>query len=215
MLVARDVGHRFADRWLYRNISLQLDPGSVTVVVGPSGSGKSTLLAILGGLLAPTTGAVVRSPPDPSHIAWVLQGTNNLPARTVIDNAGLLARLDGASSVVASEHADRALEAIDLHTRRRARARSLSGGENQRLCIARALACRRPMLFADEPTSHLDRTNAHRAMTALCGQADQGRVVLVVTHDLEAIPTRANILNVGEGGLTRSPSAHHERDAPS
>lgn len=172
------------------------------VITGPSGSGKSTLLAILGGLLQPSTGSVTRMPPTLASIAWVLQGTNGLAARSAVDNAAVYSILDGRKHGEALAAANEALAAVGLEQLSDTRARRLSGGENQRLCIARALACDRPLILADEPTSQLDRRSAGVAMAELVGQSSRGRAVVVVTHDVDSLPSSGfAVLNLTEGGL--------------
>lgn len=203
MLTARRLGHRFANRVLFRDVDVTLSRGEILFIEGPSGVGKSTLLLILGGLLAPTDG-VVRSDPE-GGIAWVLQDMNGLASRTVLDNARLYALVDGRASGAAEAGARRALDAVDLIDRLDARARTLSGGENQRLCVARALACDRALVLADEPTSQLDRANAQIVMSALADEAQRGRAVVVVTHDLDAIPVDAPVARLGDDGLVLRP----------
>lgn len=203
MLIAGSLAHHFGDRRLFVDVSITAEPGRMYVVHGPSGCGKSTLLAILGGLLRPSAGSVVRTPPALAAIAWVLQGMDGLAARSTLDNAMMFAAVDGTTLVQARRAAADALGSVGLTDRPEARARSLSGGENQRLCVARALACDRPIVLADEPTSQLDRHNATRVMAAL-NDAALRRTVLVVTHDLDAVPEGAQRMRLGEHGLIDS-----------
>ncbi len=199
MLTASGVGHQFGERRLFTGVNVDLATGETLFIAGPSGSGKSTLLLILGGLLTPTEGAVAI--PRPSDVAWVPQDLAGLARRRVVDNAQLYALIDGMPRRAAREAADDALGAVGLHDIASARAATLSGGENQRLCIARALASRRPIVLADEPTSQLDRTTARVAMEALHRQASEGRCVVVVTHDLDTIPTDAEVVELSSDGL--------------
>lgn len=201
-----DVSFRLPDsRELFSRVNLTLTPGDAVAVSGPSGVGKSTLLGIIGGLLQPTTGsATLRA--QPTHVAWVLQTLNGLNARTVLDNAALLCRLDGATVPQARQRAAQMLSAVGLSDLAGHRTKVLSGGETQRLAVARALAARRPVLLADEPTNQLDRGNARTIMRQLFAAArDDHRIVIVVTHDAAALPAGATVLSLGADGLAESP----------
>lgn len=206
MLRALGVGHRYGDRRLFSSVDLVMGAGDVVFVVGPSGTGKSTLLLVLGGLLAPTDGTVITV--EPREVAWVLQDLDGLQRRSVIDNAQLYSRIDGGPRRSAHAAATKALGGVGLADLATARASTLSGGENQRLCVARALASRRPVLLADEPTSQLDRTNACVVMNALHKHAARDRCVVVVTHDIDAIPAGARVVELRVNGLhDRTPSS--------
>ncbi len=209
MLNVIDVAHSFGDRQLFESVSLTAAPGEIVFIVGPSGSGKSTLLQIIGGLLEPSSGSVHRA--TASSPAWVLQDMNSLSRRSVIDNAQLYARIDGTPAADARETASASLAAVGLDSLAHATTRTLSGGENQRLCVARAVACERVMVLADEPTSQLDRTNARVVMAALAAQADRGRLVIVVTHDLDALPEHTRVLQLTPSGLTETQPAQLAR----
>lgn len=188
-LIARDLALGYGERLLFRGLDLDIPERGVTVLVGPSGSGKSSLLAALAGLLPPREGSVrfvdeagASAPPDPARISWIPQGSNALPARSVLDNAMVGALARGAEISVARDRAHRALAELGIAAHADAAARELSGGELQRLAFARALAAETPLIFADEPTASLDVENVRRIgalLTAL------GRVasVVVATHD--------------------------------
>lgn len=204
MLTVTDVSYALpTGRTLFRDVNLQLAAGEVAVIEGPSGCGKSTLLALVGGLLSPTTGSVATQTEAPHPWAWVLQSLNSLGARTVLDNAALLATLDGVNPLRARVAAAAALERLGLADRADDRARQLSGGELQRLAVARALTSSRPLLLVDEPTSQLDRTNAGVVMSALVEHAATGAAVLIVTHDRVAVPPTCPIFALHEAGLER------------
>ncbi len=203
MLTASDVGFRFAGgRRLFAGVSLSLAPGEAVAIEGPSGTGKSTLLALLGGLLDPTEGAVRVESAHRAPFGWVLQSLNSLSARSVLANAELNNVIDGIASGTARDRARQALDAVGLGDRLRSRARQLSGGELQRLAVARVLASTRPIVLADEPTNQLDRANAELVMGALIATAaaDQ-RIVVVVTHDHDALPDACRVLRLTEDGL--------------
>jgi len=186
-----DIGQQFAQRELFRSVTFTVRSGEMMALTGPSGSGKSTLLMIASGLALPTTGVVrledtvsgSREQMHPSEVAWVPQGNNALGARSVLDNAMLGALARGASRRDAAELAKIALDQMDLSDRCTEPACVLSGGELQRLAIARALCSDRPFLFADEPTGSLDRANSDAVAAALRRAADSGLGVVVATHD--------------------------------
>lgn len=203
MLTASEVGFRFAGgRRLFAGVSLVLEPGEAVAIEGPSGTGKSTLLALLGGLLDPTDGEVRIESAHRAPFGWVLQSLNSLGARSVLANAELNNVIDGIDRSTARGRAREALDAVGLGDRLRSRARQLSGGELQRLAVARVLASTRPIVLADEPTNQLDRANATAVMGALfaTAEADQ-RIVVVVTHDHDALPDACRVLRLTEDGL--------------
>lgn len=206
MLTARDLSYRLPNgRMLFSNVSLDVGPGEAVAIEGPSGTGKTTLLAVLGGVLAPTTGSVDVDAAHPAPFAWVLQTLNSLGARTVMDNAALFALLDGEARSIAMSRARASLTAVGIEELSRSTARQLSGGELQRLAVARALASRRPILLADEPSNQLDRTNARLVMSALAEAAhDHVRSVVIVTHDRESLSRSTRVLQLNESGLYAS-----------
>lgn len=193
-----EVGHVYdAQRApVISDVSLTFRRGEVSALVGPSGSGKSTLLSIVGLLLRPTAGRVVidgvRDPwrsraaatADRAELfSWVLQNSACLEARTTIDNVALGPLACGAASVTARRLAAEALSIVGLGDLLSQRASRLSGGELQRMTIARALAHDRSFILADEPTGQLDAKNSEAVVAALraCADADHG--VILATHD--------------------------------
>lgn len=166
-----------------------IDPGSITAVVGPSGSGKTTLLSIAGLLLRPKAGTVlfdgvlVNDRRCPSGIAWVLQTANALGHRSVLDNVALGLIGNGVSHVEARRCAGESLDVVGLGAARDRRGRELSGGELQRVNVARALIGGPKILFADEPTAHLDRDNADLVVRSILELRDPITSVVIATHD--------------------------------
>ena len=226
MLTATGLGVELPNgRCLFRDVNLRVGPGQAIAIEGPSGVGKSTLLGVLGGLLTPSAGNVtydsiprpdnhtqypdgnlercadVMRPPVRSPFAWVLQTLNSLGARTVTANACLDNVLDGVDRTVARQRATTALADVGLGSFAQTRARHLSGGELQRLAVARAMSSVRPVVLADEPTSQLDRTNAMAVMRCLTALAAEGRSVIIVTHDDDALPDDCDVLRLTEAGL--------------
>lgn len=203
MLTLNDLEYVLPDgRRLFGGVQLTVLPGEAVAIEGPSGIGKSTLLAIIGGLLRPSSGTVTISAPWRSErFAWVLQGLNSLGARSALDNAALYDLVDGAKRSAARRVAAEQLIGLGLGGHANTRARRLSGGEIQRVAVARALSCRRPLILADEPTNQLDRKNAQHVMSAIFDVVRQGRAVVAVTHDRDALPERCRILRLSESGL--------------
>ncbi len=195
MLTVNDLSFSYdRDRPLLHGIDMGLRAGDSIAIVGPSGSGKSTLLALLGLLLSPDTGTLSL---DNCHVpargalrdrirrektAWVFQEAHLLGQRPVIENVALpgLARGQGARESV--EVARAMLTAVGMTDHEQAAVDTLSGGEAQRVCVARAL-CQRPCLvLADEPTGHLDRNNTELVIRCLV-EATRDSVLYVATHD--------------------------------
>lgn len=202
MLRAIDLGYRLPDeRELFHSVSFEVTAGEAVAIEGPSGVGKSTLLALLGGLLAPTHGSVIVSTETAIPFAWVLQSLNTLAARSVLANACVGHLLDDEPKELTRSRALEALELLALKPLAEKRARSLSGGELQRLTVARALVSSRPIILADEPSNQLDRRNAQLVMQALVRAADSGRAVVIVTHDRAALPDHCRVLRLTEHGL--------------
>lgn len=171
-------------------------------IQGPSGSGKSTLLAILGGIIAPVEGTVVLGALRSAPVAWILQTLNSLGSRSVLDNACLYNILDHQAACVATDAALAILDELGMSHVAYVKARRLSGGELQRVAVARALVSNRPILLADEPTNQLDPANARRVMRALLGETSTARVTVVVTHDVDSLPVECRLLRLTELGLT-------------
>lgn len=163
------------------NFSMSIGAGRYCAIVGPSGSGKSTILGLLGGQLKPTSGDRVVT--GRATIAWMTQQNPILGRRTALDNACLPMVLAGLPRSRAEELGMQALAAVGLGHRTRHAARSLSGGEAQRLCLARVLVSHPDMVLADEPTGQLDAANTAEVVRALQQLAAEGIGVVVATHD--------------------------------
>ena len=193
-----------------QDISLVVERGESIAIVGPSGSGKTTLLALIGGLLRPQTGAIHLSdapgaPPRPvmDETSWVLQTVNVLTDRSVLDNVVIGAYADGASRQQGVARAQEALEAVGLADHANRPVRTLSGGENQRVVIARALVSRRMVVLADEPTGQLDQTTSATVVDALLRTAVD-RVLIIVTHDPDVAARCARTYRLAAGHLSAS-----------
>lgn len=202
MIELRDVSrvYRQAGREVaaVRNVSFTLKSGEFLAVFGRSGSGKTTLLNLACGIEEPTGGEVVFSGKSLSamgdrektllrrhKVGFVFQFFNLLPTLRAKDNVLLPARLAGASTDEASARADALIEMVGLTERARFFPDTLSGGEQQRLAIARALMNDPELILADEPTGNLDEENSRAILTLLRDAAANGKPVMMVTHSAE------------------------------
>lgn len=171
------------------NLSVSFEAGSLVCVQAPSGRGKTTLLAALGGLLTPDRGTIwfgdkPASRPELRHATtWILQSQNVLPHRTAVDNVALAIAAEQTDWRRATLTAVDVLDRLGLGHRRNAFAATLSGGERQRVCVARAVLTSVPVILADEPTANLDRAATATVMDALRMASDEGRIVIVASHD--------------------------------
>ncbi len=180
-----------------KDVSLSVPPGEVVLIMGPSGSGKSTLLMMLGALLKPSEGTITvdgievsslseRKLPDVRlrHFGFIFQDFNLLSALNVQDNVALAAELTGLGRREAHQKAGALLTELGLGKRLRFSPDKLSGGEKQRVAIARSLVNDPALILADEPTANLDSSHGHETMRLLREIAkERGRSVVIVSHD--------------------------------
>jgi putative ABC transport system ATP-binding protein len=177
-------------------VSLRVDEGDCMVVTGPSGSGKSTLLYTLGGLLTPNMGTVHVNGSDiyklnPRHrakfrrnnVGFIFQTFELLPYLTALENVMLPLSLDGVSSSNQVEWALESLERVGLDKRANHKPTELSGGEQQRVAVARGLVNESKILLADEPTGNLDQKTGKGIMSLLSELNSEGQTIVFVTHD--------------------------------
>jgi putative ABC transport system ATP-binding protein len=207
-----------------RDVSLAIQRGRMTAVMGPSGSGKSTLMHILAGLDRPTKGAVEIDGTDITRlddkqltrlrrqqVGFVFQFFNLLPTLDAEENITLPLTIAGRRPD--SAWLEELLEATGLTERRRHRPSELSGGQQQRVAIARALLSRPTVLFADEPTGNLDSSTTTQILTLLRDAVDvYGQTIVMVTHDPRAATIADRILFLADGELVRElgRSSQHE-----
>ncbi len=196
------VTHRYGDHLILDQVDFGVGPGDRIALVAPSGSGKTTLLAILGLLLRPTEGEVRLSGTRASHsrrartrqvqqiISWVFQTVSLVPHRTVLDNVALAGLSQGWNRATSNERAMDALARVGLDDHADRIAKTLSGGEAQRVGIARGIAGDASVLLADEPTANLDHHNRDTIADVLFELPDEMGLI-VATHDLY-LAERAN-----------------------
>ena len=212
-LTLRAVSHHYrADLpWVVRGVDIEIADGESVALMGPSGSGKTTLLSILGLLTKPAEGEVLL---DGSRIAgraandlrttqfsWVFQTANALLRRTALDNAALQLLARGAQPDVARRTAVVELDRVGVGHLAQRPARLLSGGELQRVCIARALAAAPRWILADEPTGQLDHATTLEVSKALIEQRPIGTAVIIATHDPEVAARCSRTIRVMDGSV--------------
>jgi len=198
-----------------KGVDMTIWPGEVVGLVGPSGSGKSTLLKCLGAVIEPTAGRMELAGdiiydegwkiPDlralrRDRIGFVFQAPYLIPFLDVTDNVALLPMLAGQDNTAARKRALELLTALDVQHRAGAQVSQLSGGEQQRVAIARSLANHAPVILADEPTAPLDSERALTVVRILNDLAREYRTaIIVVTHDEKIIPTFRRIYHIRDG----------------
>ena len=199
-----------------KDVNLHVAPGEVVGLIGPSGSGKSTLLKCLGAVIAPTSGRMTLGEETifndgrwqvrdlralrRDKIGFVFQAPYLIPFLNVIDNVALLPMLAGMPDAPARAQALELLTALDVQHRAQAMPSQLSGGEQQRVAIARGLVNRPPVILADEPTAPLDSERALAVVRILNAMAQQYQTaIIVVTHDEKIIPTFQRIYHIRDG----------------
>ncbi|MEN9464370.1 MAG: hypothetical protein RL217_551 [Pseudomonadota bacterium] len=198
-----------------KNVNMRVQPGEVVGLIGPSGSGKSTLLKCLGAVITPTQGRMQLGDKvifdgdwkikdlralRRDNIGFVFQAPYLIPFLNVIDNVALLPMLAGVPNEEARERALELLTALDVQHRAQAMPSQLSGGEQQRVAIARGLVNRPPVILADEPTAPLDSERALAVIRILNDMAQRYQTaVIVVTHDEKIIPTFKRIYHIRDG----------------
>src|SRR5437867_1607471 len=199
-----------------QNVSFKVERGEMIATMGPSGSGKSTLLNILGGLDRPSAGSVAIDGKEMTglsdneltrlrreKIGFVFQFFNLLQTLTALENVALPLHLAGVSRKDARSRAGAMLEAVNLQERADHLPDELSGGEQQRVAMARALVLNPPLILADEPTGNLDSHNGQEVLALFKKlQSKFGTTVIMVTHDPKAAAYCNRILTMQDGQLT-------------
>ena len=213
--VDRTYGHGSAATVALAPTDCQVLAGDRIALVGPSGSGKSTLLHLMAGLDTPTHGTISwpaiggRDELAPGRVAVIFQGPSLLAALTVMENVALPLVLDGMSDVDARLRARLSLELLELLQLADKLPEEISGGQAQRVAVARALAGRPVLILADEPTGQLDRANGSVVVDVLLAAAEHAGAALVIsTHDLTIAQRLPDIWEMHSGRLTTHPKEH-------
>ena len=198
-----------------KDVNMLVEPGEVVGLIGPSGSGKSTLLKCLGAVIDPTAGRMTLGDDviydngwkvrdlralRRDKIGFVFQAPYLIPFLDATDNVALLPMLAGVPNAEARARALELLTALDVQHRAKAMPAKLSGGEQQRVSIARGLVNRPPVILADEPTAPLDSVRAMAVVRILNDMARKlETAIIVVTHDEKIIPTFKRIYHIRDG----------------
>lgn len=205
-------------------VDFSVDRGEFVAIMGPSGSGKSTLLHLLGGLDNPSSGAVILADQPLSgvsdreatlarrhNIGFVFQFFNLVPTLSAEENILLPLIIDGKDTRQYRERLDNLLQLVGLENRRTHRPDQLSGGEQQRVAVARALITRPAVLLADEPTGNLDSKTGKVIMELLRRSCDElGQSIVVVTHDARAAAYADRVVFLRDGLAERELPLIHE-----
>ena len=208
-----------------QGLNLDVDAGDFVAFMGPSGSGKTTLLNLLGGLDVPSAGSVIVAGDEITHMsarkltAWrarhvgfVFQMYNLIPVLTAFQNAELPLLLTSLSKAERRRHVETALAVVGLGDRMHHYPRQLSGGQEQRVGIARAIVADPTFLLCDEPTGDLDRKSADEVLDLLDRLVrDHGKTALMVTHDPLAAERARPVLHLEKGVLVEAVSAGRTR----
>ena len=194
-----------------QDVDLDIDSGEFVVVLGPSGSGKTTLLNMVGALDSPTSGTIMVGEVDITKasdaelfecrrrtVSFIFQSFNIFPGLTAAENVEFGIDVAGADRGLSVEGV---LDAVALGERADHFPHELSGGEQQRVAVARALATGNPVLLADEPTGELDFETGVQILELLRSQADEGRCVLVVTHNREISRIADRVVELSSGHI--------------
>ncbi|WP_328404352.1 ABC transporter ATP-binding protein [Nocardia sp. NBC_00403] len=195
-------------------VSLRIDPGEFTSIIGPSGSGKSTLLHLLGALDRPDSGSIrfqgaeigsleeERQSEFRRHrVGFIFQFFNLLPTLTAWENVAIPKLLDGTGLRMAKPRALELLDLVELGDRAAHRPAELSGGQMQRVAVARALIMDPPLILADEPTGNLDSKTGASILKLLGDIAGNGNSVVMVTHDMGAIEYCDRVITLRDGRI--------------
>jgi putative ABC transport system ATP-binding protein len=191
------------------DFTLHVDKRELTVLLGASGCGKSTLLSAIAGLLRPLSGSIRVGDDEvvglgrraltryrQKSVGVVFQSFNLIPSLSARENIEIICRTAGQSRTAARQRAENLLELMHLGNRMNHRPGSMSGGQQQRIAIARALALDPPVVLADEPTAHLDYIQVEGVLRTLRDLADADRAVIIATHDERLLPLADRIVEL-------------------
>jgi putative ABC transport system ATP-binding protein len=193
-------------------VSLTIDEGEFVAIIGQSGSGKSTLMNMLGLLDTPSSGeyyingrlvddltddqmSVIRN----EQIGFIFQGFNLIPSLSALENVELPLVYRGMGRSERREISVEALKRVGLEKRMKHLPAELSGGQQQRVAVARAIAAKPPVILADEPTGNLDTHSTKEVMAILRALKDEGRTVVIITHDPEIAQEAERVIRIRDG----------------
>ena len=196
-----------------KSVSIEIEEKKISVIVGASGAGKSTLLHLLGGLDRPDSGSIYFEDQDifklsdekltkfrNKHIGFVFQFHHLLPEFTAVENAAIPQMIHGVSLEKATKKSLELLESVGLSDRAHHKPAELSGGEQQRVAVARALANDPSIIFADEPTGNLDSANSEIIHQIIVELRDKlGKTFVIVTHNPELVKLADKVFEIKDG----------------
>lgn len=215
LLEVAGVSKTYGKQTVLKNVSFTMQPGERVALMGPSGSGKSTLLNLLSGIDHPDNGQILLASNDLArasastlthirrhHISTIFQFFHLLPTLTASENIELTLQIAGVAAQERKNRVNELLEAVELTSHANAHPDTLSGGESQRIAIARALAHRPKLILADEPTGSLDSKSGQKTLDLLKNLTEKHQIALfLVTHSPEAAATCDRTLNLHDGTL--------------
>lgn len=197
------------------NVSLSIEPGEFTAVVGQSGSGKSTLMNLLGCLDTPSSGRYLLEGQDIAgmreqqiseirnrKIGFIFQSFNLIPTLSALENVELPLLYRGMDREKRQCLSEEALKQVGLSGRTGHFPGQMSGGQQQRVAIARAIAAKPPVILADEPTGNLDSSSGKEIMSILRELWQEGRTVIIITHDSTVAAQAKRLIHVSDGKIT-------------
>ncbi len=226
--IVKELGSGAASILALKGVDLELKSGELTLLMGPSGSGKTTLLSILGCIMTATSGTLTVAGTDTAgldaeeltvlrreHMGFIFQSYNLFPTLSALENVRIALDVRGCKGFKASSRAEEVLREVGLGTRLMNHPGNLSGGEQQRVAVARAIASSPSIILADEPTAALDSENGHAVMELLARIAhDQGRCVLAVTHDPRTLGYADRVVRIEDGLIVGEERRPEGLDAP-
>jgi len=214
MILFDNVSYRYRRGWGIENVTFTMAKGEFSFLIGPTGSGKTTLLKLIYGELQTKTGAVKVSgynmnrlkkrkiPKLRKEIGMIFQGYHLLPDRNLVQNVSLPLQIEGVGAAEVRKRVDEVIELVGLKGREDHSPEEMSGGEQQRACIARALVKDPPLILADEPTGNLDPVTAYDLIGLLEDIHKDGTTILMATHNYGLIKGRGHrILEMKDGKL--------------
>lgn len=200
--------------WALDHVSVQIHEKEFVAIIGQSGSGKSTLMNMLGCLDVPTSGTYMLHGQDVSHmsddelsdirnkeIGFIFQGFNLIQNLTALENVELPLIYRGVGKKERIELAENALKKVGLEKRMDHKPSEMSGGQQQRVAIARAIAQAPPIILADEPTGNLDSGSSREIMQILKELHEEGRTVILITHDNEIAAQAKRVIKILDGKI--------------
>jgi len=207
-----------------KDVSLEIQKGEFVAIMGPSGSGKSTLMHLLGVLDTPTSGSYLLEGKDVSQlsddqlseirnkkIGFVFQAFNLLPRATALKNVTIPLAYAGVGRKERIKRAKEALASVDLSDKLQNRPNQLSGGEIQKVAIARALVTNPAVIFADEPTGNLDTKSGTEIMEILQGLNEAGHTIVMITHESHIAEYAKRTIHLRDGEIVKDILNHHQR----